>query len=107
MLKKGKNCTFGTLRFTPNCVFNTNSVQIVRYFLAIDGLLRCCTVRYGTLENSYKNGLPNVFYIKNVSILLAHNRSEKARLVLENVKILEERAFLFYFDSMVGTIKLK
>ena len=69
VLKKGIKRIFGTLWFTPNCGFNTKSVQMVRYFLrTIYGLFRYGTiwlgrydrVRYGTLKNSDKNVLPTV-----------------------------------------------
>jgi hypothetical protein len=54
MLKKGIKCIFGTLRFTPNCVFNTNSVYMVHYFserkTVCCGTVRYGTVRYGTVR---------------------------------------------------------
>jgi hypothetical protein len=62
VLKKGKKCIFGTLRFTSNCVFNTNSVQMVRHFFEqwTVGRMRYGTLEYGALVNSDKNGLPTV-----------------------------------------------
>jgi hypothetical protein len=46
---------------TPNVLIKMAFfVDFALFFRTIDGLLRNGTVRYGTLENSDKNGLPTV-----------------------------------------------